>query len=160
MSSVNATYDLYVYSAGEVNGNVISVIDLSTNQAVIAWNEVVVTNGSSSQSVTMSVAAGSGWDVLNMYQAAAYAMLQAYLDTSCGGTSTHGVELDWLRQFWDVHTDAPSQPTFTTMANWLDAAGNWTKTTAYSVLDAEADDVGGSLQTNWNATADYNGVDH
>jgi hypothetical protein len=83
-----------------------------------------------------------------------------YLEDACGGTAQHGVELDWLRAFWDVHTNGSTPPSFTGVANWLDNAGSWSRSNVYSVLDAEADDVGGSLETNWDAAVFANGIDH
>ena len=86
-----------------------------------------------------------------------------YLNTNCGGTAQHGVELDWLRQFWDVHTNGNApDPTFTAMINWLDDAPNWTRSNVYSKLDQQADVVGGDLNTNWDAMkgAVGNGINH
>jgi hypothetical protein len=84
------------------------------------------------------------------------------LDADCGGTSQHGVELDWLRQFWDVHTNSSTvnSPHFTTMSSWLETAGSWSRSDVYTVLDAEANDVGGDLNTYWDSVKDFNGVNH
>ena len=49
-----------------------------------------------------------------------------------------GVELDWLRQLWDVRTNGASPPSTNTMLTWIDSATTFTTTNAYQVLDAEA----------------------
>ena len=82
------------------------------------------------------------------------------LDTDCGGGAGRGTELDWLRQYWDVHTNGATPPTFTAMCDWLDTATAWTRSSAYQQLDAEANDVGGALNTNWDGAKAVNGVDH
>ena len=71
-----------------------------------------------------------------------------------------GVELDWLRQFWDVHTNQTGSPSFTDMANWVRDASSWNKRKAYTELDKEADTVGGTLDENWDNTKLVNQVNH
>jgi hypothetical protein len=85
----------------------------------------------------------------------------AYLETNCGGTSGRGVELDWMRAFWNVHTSgASNRPTFTAIVNWMDDADPPGDTDVYAELDAEANTVGGQLNTNWDSTKVTNGIDH
>ncbi len=72
----------------------------------------------------------------------------------------HGVELDWLRAFWDVHTNGVNPPHLNTMLNWIDSADEPGNGTAYDELDEAADDVGGVILTNWNSAVSLNGIDH
>lgn len=88
-----------------------------------------------------------------------------YMEQNCGGSSTwdgRGTELDWLRQFWDVHTNASSPPSFTAIVNWIDDAEDWGDETAYDELDTEANTVGGTLDSNWDVMkgGTGNGIDH
>lgn len=81
----------------------------------------------------------------------------------CGGGSTKGVELDWLRAFWDVHTDnSAPDPSFFDIMDWLQLASDsylWTSSTAFTALDDAANDLDDELESNWNYSKDYNGVD-
>ena len=61
-----------------------------------------------------------------------------------------GVELDWLRQFWDVHTNGGSTNMLPFM-QWIRASGGWTKTSAYDELNTAA-------QAHVSRTG--NGIDH
>jgi hypothetical protein len=72
----------------------------------------------------------------------------------------HGVELDWLRAFWDVHTDGVPPPTFTAMLDWFGGATPWSRSTAYTEIDEEADVVLGQINAVWDWTKVQNGVDH
>ena len=80
-------------------------------------------------------------------------------DTPLDGT---GVELDWMRFFWDFHTNPGyPKPTFTDILDLIDDADDWTKTTAFDKLDGEAQTFRSTVfRTRWNGTAAYNGVDH
>jgi hypothetical protein len=74
-----------------------------------------------------------------------------------------GVEWDWTRQFWDMHTNGTSHPSMNTMLGWIAQANNstsWTKYNYYSLLDAAANNVGGSLNTLWDGTKVDNGIGH
>lgn len=88
----------------------------------------------------------------------------AYLENVCGAAAGSGVELDWLRTYWDVHTDnAAPDPTFTAMTSWLAGAAaeaNWDRDTAYQELDEEANELDDELESNWNNAKTLNGVDH
>jgi len=70
-----------------------------------------------------------------------------------------GTELDWMRTFWDVHTDGTTHPTFTQMVQWLDAAEYWYDFLPYDKLDAAANAIGGSLNSNWDNAKSLNGID-
>jgi hypothetical protein len=91
-----------------------------------------------------------------------------WMETQCvNGTFVgRGVELDWLRQFWDVRTQGASQPTMNTMLRWIrdaDNSTNWTTTNAYTLLDAEANDTpnnGTAINTNWDSFKAGNGIVH
>lgn len=83
-----------------------------------------------------------------------------FMETNCTGNfNGRGVELDWLRAFWDVHTNGSNPPHFNTILDWLDTADEPGQTTVYDELDDAADDIGGSLHTNWNAAVSFNGID-
>ena len=70
-----------------------------------------------------------------------------------------GVELDWLRQFWDVHTNGGSTNMLPFM-QWIRASGGWTKTSAYDELNTSAQAHGGDIKANWNVSRTGNGIDH
>jgi hypothetical protein len=77
----------------------------------------------------------------------------------------NGVELDWMRAFWVVHTRGSSDPTMNDLLRWIDAADDgtnpsWTDTNIYNLLDAEAARRGGTLNANWNFAAADHGIDH
>ena len=71
-----------------------------------------------------------------------------------------GVELDWLRAFWDVHTNGSNPPHMNTILDWLESADEPSWTSAYDDLDEAADDYGGVIRTNWNSAVNINGIDH
>ena len=72
----------------------------------------------------------------------------------------HGVELDWLRAFWDVHTNGSNPPHMNTVLDWIDSADEPNNGTAYDELDEAADAYGGVILTNWNSAVNLNGIDH
>jgi hypothetical protein len=86
----------------------------------------------------------------------------AFMEANCGASwSGKGVDVDWLRTFWDVHTNGTGQAvTIPTMVDWMYDATAWGNTSGYSELDAQANVVGGTLNSNWNSAASENGVDH
>ena len=77
-----------------------------------------------------------------------------------------GVELDWLRAFWDMRTNTNTfgaPPSFIEMCTWLDHTPAWTTQTAYAALDGQADLEGARLNYAWDTakafgTADGNGL--
>jgi hypothetical protein len=91
----------------------------------------------------------------------------AYLEAACqeDGLPTinhHGVELDWLRTLWDLRTDNYcANPSFTSILNWMRDAGDWTRSTAYDVLEVKAAEIDGCLYDIWVPSAtDWNGIDY
>jgi hypothetical protein len=68
-----------------------------------------------------------------------------------------GVELDWLRMYWSMHT-RPSQFSFNSMTSWMDQAWWWSRSNAYSRLDDSANWIGGTLLTRWNYAKARHGV--
>lgn len=64
-----------------------------------------------------------------------------------------------MRALWDVHTDGGSPPNFTQIAQWADSANPWGDLEAFEELDAEADQIGGELDANWDVAASLNGID-
>ncbi|MEE9382631.1 MAG: hypothetical protein V3V08_04375 [Nannocystaceae bacterium] len=69
-----------------------------------------------------------------------------------------GVELDWLRAYWDVHTNGGGHVGHAAIHSWLDDAV-WEKCNVYSVLSDSADSLGGTLDDNWDHADGYNGID-
>jgi hypothetical protein len=68
--------------------------------------------------------------------------------------SNSGAELDWLRTFWDLHTNGASPPTFTYIADtFMDGTAAWTKLNVYTMFDARADALGGTLNSTWDLHA-------
>ena len=89
---------------------------------------------------------------------------EAYMETLCYNTSHtgRGVELDWLRQFWDVQTDG-TQPNFDDMMEWVQSSWffavppDWED--PYFQLDNVADLLDGAIDSNWDAAKGTNGID-
>jgi hypothetical protein len=85
---------------------------------------------------------------------------EAFHRNVCGGGSGRGVELDWFRQFWDIHGSGGAN--MAQLKNWFLDAGDWQPGTAYSILDAAAQQQGATLRNRWNAAAGWipgNGYD-
>ncbi len=89
-----------------------------------------------------------------------------YMEINCSTPfSDKGVELDWLKAFWDVHTNGGVD--LGEFADWLwDASWFWvwqqTWTDPYLQLEDAADDCGSAcddLDTNWDVAKTSNGVD-
>ena len=88
---------------------------------------------------------------------------EAFMETVCTTTShtDRGVEIDWLRQFWDVKTDG-SIPNFGDMMDWLYIAYTlygFGYDDPYFELSAAAVVVGGTIQSTWESADDVNGID-
>jgi hypothetical protein len=85
-----------------------------------------------------------------------------YMEVECNNTShtNRGVELDWLRQFWDVLTDG-SGVTLLQFLNWISNAHHSTLGWyhPYGQLDSSANAIGGTLNSNWDAMKAQNGID-
>jgi len=85
----------------------------------------------------------------------------AYMENKpCSSPFTRrGVEVDWMRVLWDVHTNGEGV-SFTKMLNWMaDAIDGWDDD-IFGELNRTANDAGGTLKTNWNATSHFYGIDH
>jgi hypothetical protein len=83
-------------------------------------------------------------------------------EVNCGGTAGNGVELDWFRTFWDVHTDAISpsvDATFSQIMNWIGSIdpADYSTTTAYDELDETADGEPDVINDHWDSAAPGNG---
>jgi hypothetical protein len=91
-----------------------------------------------------------------------------WMETQCvnGTFGARGVELDWLRAFWDVRVFGATRPSMNTMLRWIrdaDDVNRWMSTNAYGLLDAEANDTathGTAINTNWDAAKVANGIVH
>lgn len=92
-----------------------------------------------------------------------------YLETNCdddeNGNDWDGLgnEVDWAKTFWDVHTDSTSHPSMYTIIAWIEDADDttaWTSTNGYDLLEARANVLGGNVNTRWDVSKTYNGVDH
>ena len=48
------------------------------------------------------------------------------------------------------------------MTGWLDTAGAFSRSTVFTALDDEANDIGGDLSSNWNAMkgSSGSGINH
>jgi hypothetical protein len=86
----------------------------------------------------------------------------AFMEASCSGTDDgHGVELDWMRAFWNYRTDAGAEPSTAQIMSQIEAAhddGSFTPTTAYDrLLETATDDgFGDRLEEIWQEQ----GADH
>jgi hypothetical protein len=87
----------------------------------------------------------------------------AYMETLCSTSSNtnRGVELDWLRQMWDVKTDGTG-PFFGDLLDWLLTAyvyGFFGWGDPYGQLEDSSDAFGGALNSNWDNAKSVNGID-
>lgn len=81
-----------------------------------------------------------------------------YLESICPSPfAGMGVEGDWLRAFWDVHTNQSTDPTFNDIKNWWDTSDGWTDTTVYSALNS-GDENYPTIDPVWESIAALNGV--
>lgn len=79
--------------------------------------------------------------------------------TTCPSPHTgKGVELDWLRTFWDLHTNPNPEISLATMLAWLDVYGAWDENSAYAALDSAANSMGTVFEANWNTAKCLNGI--
>lgn len=73
----------------------------------------------------------------------------------------HSNETDWSRVFWNLR--APNGVGSETILSWINTANDstaWTDANVYSLLDANADVIGGTLNSRWDANKVVNGVDN
>jgi hypothetical protein len=86
----------------------------------------------------------------------------AFMENECSGSDDgHGVELDWLRMFWDYRTNAGDPPTHVEILEQMDAAHDdpaFDDDTAYFDLHAAADAQG--FGDRLTEMAVHNGADH
>jgi hypothetical protein len=81
-----------------------------------------------------------------------------YLESVCPSPfAGFGVEVDWLRGFWDVHTNQTVDPTFNDIKNWWDTSDGWTDTTVYAALNA-GDENYATIDPVWESIATLNGI--
>ena len=91
----------------------------------------------------------------------------AYYDTICNiaTPSTLGVELDWLRQWWDYRTntnvgDAGVRPSNGQMMDEISASLPWTNQTTWTNLTQGIEDTSGADQSQrWTDMGTWNGID-
>jgi hypothetical protein len=86
----------------------------------------------------------------------------AFMKTKCNpgslGIASMGVELDWLRQLWDVRTNGGA--TLNEMLDWMDNQGSgMTPQNVYSKLETASNSVGGAIDANWDTEKSNNGID-
>lgn len=72
---------------------------------------------------------------------------------------------DWTRALWRVHTNGSSSTdvTMNQILQWMEGADDgtsWSNTNAYTLMNAEADDIGGSLNSRFDTAKSTHGVDH
>jgi hypothetical protein len=73
----------------------------------------------------------------------------------------HSNETDWSRVFWNLR--APNGVGSETILGWINTANDstaWTDANVYSLLDARANVIGGTLNSRWDANKAVNGVTH
>jgi hypothetical protein len=102
----------------------------------------------------------NGIDCENGQSPPAYDLPLQFMEQKCSTAwSGRGVEIDWLRQLWDVRTDGGSM-SMNTILGWINSAPSaFTKDNGYQNLDSAANTVGGSLNTNWDNAKGANGID-
>ena len=81
-----------------------------------------------------------------------------YRRNVCDLQSGAGTELDWLRTFWDVHTNGSTPPSLDyILSSFIGGATPWDDDEAFTNLDSRANQLNGSLNTNWDVAAkNYN----
>jgi hypothetical protein len=90
-----------------------------------------------------------------------------YYEAVCGGNAQNaagsGVELDWMRTWWDYHTNTTVgfKPDQTVMMDEIAENGNWTSQNTYSFISDGIESSSGSDQRDrWDAISQANGIDH
>jgi len=91
-----------------------------------------------------------------------------YMEKNCSGSDAgRGVELDWMRAFWDYRTNSGTKPTHYQILRQLKNAvigGDWGHSDAYDAFSGAVADYdnqyGTSFYSRWLTMATYNGVDH
>ena len=85
-----------------------------------------------------------------------------FMENECSGTDTgYGVELDWLRTFWDYHTNSGSKPNHHQIMDQIQDAhddSSYTYKRAYTEMKSAANADGYGAR--WEEMASWNGIDH
>jgi hypothetical protein len=78
--------------------------------------------------------------------------VQQYARNNCniGSATDRGVELDWLRAFWEVQTAGANPPTFEQVLDWLDMV-DYNADDLYDSVDGAAEVSDPSVRTNWDS---------
>lgn len=87
----------------------------------------------------------------------------AYMENMCVGTpfDGRGTELDWLRTFWDYHTNPGSQPGHTLIMDEMRRAHDddgFGSSAAYQTMRTAAGADG--LKARWDEMGQWNGIDY
>ena len=91
-----------------------------------------------------------------------------YFDTVCPDVASAtklSVQLDWLRHWWDYHTNATEsdpgmRPSFARMIEELDAAPLWSAGTAWTRMRSGVESRSGAEQlARWDQMGAWNGID-
>ncbi len=86
----------------------------------------------------------------------------AYLEAVCEPSyAGRGVELDWLRTFWDYHTNGGTGPNHHQIMSQLSEMHDdpgYSSNNAYALMSAAADADG--FLTGWEDAGEWNGIDH
>jgi hypothetical protein len=89
-------------------------------------------------------------------------MLTQCEQPSAGWARDRGNEWDWLKVFWDVHTDLAPRPSMNEILRWIRTAGEqgvpYSRGNYYLLLDERALRLGGSIWRSWEAARYRNGV--
>ena len=91
--------------------------------------------------------------------------VDTYYETMCGGNQPNlsgwGVELDWLRAWWDYHTNPGSTPSQSQMMDEIAANSGWFRTDTYDFITDGIEAVSGAEQRDrWIEMGVWNGIDH
>jgi hypothetical protein len=93
--------------------------------------------------------------------------VDTYYEAMCGGNQANsagrGVELDWLRAFWDYHTNSTPgyRPDTSVMVDEIAANSGWHPDDTYSFITDGVDMASGADQRDrWLEMAQWNGIDH
>lgn len=83
---------------------------------------------------------------------------RGYMENMCGADASDlagkGVEIDWVRTYWNVHTEGGGVD-FWEMMEWMDDAQSWNSQQPYNFLDDAAQLRNDQLETNWDAAKNF-----
>jgi hypothetical protein len=150
------------------SGHAIDSLEYSSCAAMEGWAHFVAThafNDPLEADAAFQYWRGTGLTV-DVTQGPTGGVDQLY-ETQCGGGGANaagrGVELDWLRQWWDYRTAASPgyAPDITVMMDEIAANPGWARDTAYTFISSGIASTSGDGQgTRWTQLAVSNGVDH